>query len=418
MIDYLLIKLMLSSEHFNKYSKVINLEFYKQNQREIFKIFLALFKLHEDHTDITLNDLQLFYYTQYPAQKQDDKTLIDSIFAKIEQVDYDEGLAIDYLQKHHDQTLATQIAMEALNVSKGKGDLGTVRELLEKQHSFVIEEEEDNFAPIDLEVLVDEVLLEVGLLWRLNTMNKTIGSLRKGNFGFVFARPETGKTTFLASEITFMAEQAKIKESGPVIYVCNEEPKNDVMLRCYQAVFGVESRELYTNLQQYKALYEEKVGSHLLVYSKEGSMTKQDIEKLFKEYKPSLVVIDQLDNITWTDSERYDLKMKALYRWARELAKEYCPIIAVCQAGGTAEGKKYLSMNDVDSSHTAKQGTADFMIGIGKTNQDGDEYQRYLSISKNKLGRDIDCISELKHAKVPLTIRPDLARYEDVMKWT
>ena len=63
----------------------------------------------------------------------------------------------------------------------------------------------------------------------------------------------------------------------------------------------------------------------------------------------------------------------------------YGPVIGVCQAGGTAEGKRYLDMNDIDSSHTAKQGEADWIIGIGKDNSGGYEKMRYLSILKNKL---------------------------------
>ncbi|MBT9145726.1 MAG: hypothetical protein DDT42_01602 [candidate division WS2 bacterium] len=74
-------------------------------------------------------------------------------------------------------------------------------------------------------------------------------------------------------------------------------------------------------------------------------------------------------------------------------------------------------MNDVDSSHTAKQGEADFMIGIGKTNNDGDEFQRYISLCKNKLAGDLDTLSEMRHAKVPVIIQPEIARYGDVLTW-
>jgi hypothetical protein len=74
-------------------------------------------------------------------------------------------------------------------------------------------------------------------------------------------------------------------------------------------------------------------------------------------------------------------------------------------------------MNDVDSSHTAKQGEADFMIGIGKTNTDGEEYMRFLSMCKNKLGKDIDCVAELRHAKLPVMIKPEIARFEDSITW-
>ena len=61
----------------------------------------------------------------------------------------------------------------------------------------------------DLELLYNESIKQQGLRWRLQTLNKMLGSLRKGDFGFIFARPETGKTTFLTSEITHFAIQAE-----------------------------------------------------------------------------------------------------------------------------------------------------------------------------------------------------------------
>jgi replicative DNA helicase len=254
------------------------------------------------------------------------------------------------------------------------------------------------------------------LRWRLTTMNKMVGSLRKGDFGFIFKRPETGGTTFLASEVTFMAEQAIEQGLGPVLWLNNEEMGSKVMLRCYQAVFGVTQQELFTNLDFYKDEYNNRVGNHIKIYDN-AKITKAEVERLCKELNPSIIIFDQIDKVHWTDSERYDLKMKAIYQWARELAKGYGAVIAVCQAGGTAEGKKYLNMNDVDSSHTAKQGEADFMIGIGKTNTDGEEYMRFLSICKNKLAGDVDSEPELRHGKMPVTIQPDIARYADSMEW-
>jgi hypothetical protein len=108
------------------------------------------------------------------------------------------------------------------------------------------------------------------------------------------------------------------------------------------------------------------------------------------------------------------LQLKALYQWARELAKTYAPVIAVSQAGGTAENKLWLTMDDVDSSKTAKQGEADFIIGIGKES-DNTSNARYLNISKNKLIGDKDTLPDLRHGNQTVMIKPDVARYEDMI---
>lgn len=59
----------------------------------------------------------------------------------------------------------------------------------------------------DLEALIHDTYQEQGFRWRLNCLNKSLGSLRRGDFGFIFARPETGKTTFLASESTCFLDE-------------------------------------------------------------------------------------------------------------------------------------------------------------------------------------------------------------------
>jgi replicative DNA helicase len=107
--------------------------------------------------------------------------------------------------------------------------------------------------------------------------------------------------------------------------------------------------------------------------------------------------------------------LTAAYQWAREQAKTYCPVIGVCQAGATAENKKYLSMDDIAESKTGKAGEADWILGIGKVHDDHNPNKRYLSILKNKLTGDEDTIEELRHGKVEVEICPTIARYGDLV---
>lgn len=408
--------MLLDKSLFNKYSKVVNLDYYRANNKELFKLFMALFKFHEQVEDTSLDNFTVFFYTMYPLVKAEEKAFLDNILEKIAVLEYDEALAIDYLNKHNEQTISTDIAIKALEVSQGKADFSILKDILDSYKPATEVSDDNLFVSDDLEVLVNSVISSQGLRWRLTAMNKALGSLRKGDFGFIFARPETGKTTFLASEVSTMAEQAKALELGPVLWLNNEEQGSKVMLRVYQAVFGITQQELFTNLDYYKDEYAKRIGNHIRIYDN-AKITKADVERICEELNPSLIIIDQIDKIHWPDGERYDLKMKAIYQWARELSKRYGAVIGVCQAGGTAEGKKYLNMNDVDSSHTAKQGEADFMVGIGKTNTDGEEFLRFLSICKNKLAGDIDSLPDLRHGKMPVLIQPDVALYADSVEW-
>ena len=80
--------------------------------------------------------------------------------------------------------------------------------------------------------------------------------------------------------------------------------------------------------------------------------------KLCSKYNPSLLVVDQIDKITGFDNDREDLRLGSIYQWFRELAKDYCPVVGICQADGTGEGVKWLTMGHVANAKTAKQAEA------------------------------------------------------------
>jgi KaiC/GvpD/RAD55 family RecA-like ATPase len=240
-----------------------------------------------------------------------------------------------------------------------------------------------------------------------------LGSLRGGDFGFVFARPETGKTTFLASEVTYMAEQVP-DEAGPVLWINNEEQGSKVKIRCAQACLGVTMTDLFRDVKRANAAYQAKMRGKLRMVDDAG-MSKKRLEALCKQLKPSLIVIDQIDKIKGFDNDREDLRLGAIYQWARELAKTHgCPVIAVCQADGTGEGQKWLTMAHVANAKTAKQAEADFIIGIGKIHDPGYDTIRYLHISKNKLMGDEDSDPSLRHGRQEVLIEAETARYKDL----
>jgi replicative DNA helicase len=249
-----------------------------------------------------------------------------------------------------------------------------------------------------------------GLRWRLPWLNKSLGSLRRGDFGFVFARPETGKTTFLASEVTYMAEQAK----GSILWFNNEEQGAKVKLRCYQAALGANLSQLRKHPERAETAYRNATGDRIRIVDDVG-LSARKCEQIVAREQPSLIVFDQIDKVKGFKNDREDLAMGAIYQWARELAKQYSPIIGVCQASGEAEGEPYLHMGHVSNARTAKQAEADFILGIGKTHQSGHDFLRYFNISKNKLVGDEDSDPSMRHGRQQILIQPEIARYTEVM---
>ena len=407
-IIYLYIK---NIDIYNKYYNKINIKQLKDNNKELYKIFKVIPLFREKYPEnVSISDFSIFFFTQYPAMKSDESELFITLFEKLNNIQVSEEQVIPLLNAMQERELAHSVALKSIDVAEGRAVLSDITEMLADVKP--VEQEEVQFVNSSLRSIYDDTVNHQGLRWRLTTLNRILGSLRKGNFGFIFARPETGKTTFLASEVSFMATQT----DGVILWINNEEVGSTVLSRCYQASLGLTSEELFNNLELNELEYKRLTGDRIKIVD-DANIGRKEIEALCKRLNPVLIVIDQIDKLRGFEGDRYDLIMKEIYRWGRGLAKTYGPVIGICQAGGTAENKKWLTMNDVDSSHTAKQGEADFMLGIGKVDDEGKENIRYLHVSKNKLPGDKDTLPALRHGKVDVDIVPELALYKDRMVW-
>jgi len=185
------------------------------------------------------------------------------------------------------------------------------------------------------------------------------------------------------------------------------------MLRIIQASLGITIQELSRDPAGYERLYREKTGDRIQIPNMD-IIHKRDVEAICKEHSPSLIIFDQLSKIKGFTNDRDDLRLGSTFEWARDLAKEYAPVIGVNQADGSAEGKKYLNMDNVAGAKTSIQAEADWILGIGKTNDAGMEMIRHLNICKNKLLGDEDSRPEMRHGRFDVLIQPTVARYRDI----
>jgi replicative DNA helicase len=270
---------------------------------------------------------------------------------------------------------------------------------------------EDLFVSPDLTYL-KEIVASDGLEWRLPEMNVALGPLRKGDFVIIAARPESGKTTFVASESTFMLGQMQPDEH--VLWINNEEASNKVMMRCIQAHHGVTSKELLDHATDFARLFRDMGGERFLILDDDsGIKSVNKIATLFQQFKPGLIIFDQLDKVHgYSNESRDDLRIGKLYEWARDLAKQYCPVIAVSQVDGSGEGEKWLHMNQLRGSKTDKIGEADAIITIGKSNEAGMDLKRFIHVPKNKLFGGKYTQEAHRHGAFEVDIEPAIARYK------
>jgi replicative DNA helicase len=358
---------------------------------------------------VSLDEFKAFLEASGALQREKERDIYLQLLEILEKADIGEDLLHNLLLQIKQKEIAERLGITSFEFAEGKRSLEDIQNIYESFGKIESSIKEPVFVTDDLEELYQQTIASQGLRWRLKSLNRMLGSLRKGDFGFIFARPETGKTTFLASEVSYFAEQAET----PIIWINNEEQGNKVMIRVQQASLGMTLNELMGDRVGNQRQYFERTKRNIRLHD-DSSISKRQIEDLLHRLSPSLVVIDQIDKVKGFNGDREDLRLGTIYQWARELAKQYCPIIGVCQADGTAEGVKRLHMGHITNAKTSKQAEADFILGIGKTNEQGMENTRYLNVSKNKLQGDVDSDPNQRHGYCEVIIEPMYARYRDI----
>jgi len=408
-----LLKPLLTNKTYNKYS--VYIEPLVKTNKDIYTIFNYLSKLQQRYErDISIEELSLFILVNCPEKNKDVLSLLLKELAATEDTS---AVFEDIIADLSNRQRAYDVAIAALSVSEGTKDFSDLLVLAENLNATksVSDSFKGYFVTHDIEEIYNEQEKHPGLRWRLPWLNRSLGSLRKGNFGFIFARPETGKTTFLSSEATYFAEQIQEQggEQGPIVWFNNEQEGAQVRKRMYQSLLGMDRHQVESNLSRSRHMYETLGGKNILLYDS-ASISRNQVELVCKEVSPSLVIFDQIDKIQGFEGDREDLHLGAIYIWARELAKTYCPVIGVCQADASGEGKKFLTMDNVANAKTAKQAEADWILGIGADHAEANQFLRYFNIVKNKLDGDADTLPELRHGRTTVRIEPEIGRYSEV----
>jgi replicative DNA helicase len=314
-----------------------------------------------------------------------------------------------------------QIMEECEKVKEGESDLEHVHILatnaLKDVERYI--EKDELFVTADLSVIADRITSS-GYEWRLDALNRSLGPLRTGNFVIVAARVEVGKTTFLASEVSYLAQQ--LPKDRPVVWVNNEEESSVVFFRIVQAALGKESKEIIADSKKAMADYTTIMGGNKdKIRVTKDLNNVRDLETLFREVNPGLIIFDQLDKVDGFNKgdEREDLKLGKIYKWARELARNYGPVIAASQLSASVVDLKdppFIGMDALRGSKTDKPGEADVVITIGKykdPKSPEEEMIRTINVPKNKLpGGGSKQVESDRHGQFLVTIDPIRARYE------
>lgn len=262
----------------------------------------------------------------------------------------------------------------------------------------------------------EEVYKERQLAWRLSCLNESIGKIGPGDFGIVFAGTNSGKTSFLCSEVSYMCTQIKDR---PILWFYNEGSFHKLKLRFWSSCLGMTNQQLREYPDVAKEEYRQYCGGDInkVRFYNATNMSIYDVEHVASVYKPGLIIIDQLDNLSGFDkSQRDDIRALKLFQRARSISiNSDCPMIVADQATNTEyftkDGEKrcvrYLSKHQLQGSRIAKQSTAEFMIGIGYDSEDPET--RFITTPKVK-SLEGDNNNELERQA---WFKREIARFED-----
>jgi archaellum biogenesis ATPase FlaH len=236
-------------------------------------------------------------------------------------------------------------------------------------------------------------------LWP-DSLNRHIdGGAKPGHHILIFAPTEMGKSLFAINAVAGF-----LRQSLPVLYIGNEDPAADLIMRVISRLTGLNKYEVMEQPDKAQELLDKR-NYKLLTLAALAPGNFRRISQLVDQYNPKVVVLDQLRNID-VDSENRTQALEKAATEARNLAKRRQVLVAsVTQAADSASGKRILARGDVDGSNVGIPGQCDLMVGLGADEEMERQNIRMLSFPKNKLSG--------KHEPITVTIDPLLSKVID-----
>jgi len=385
-IELSIIKVLLNKEYYNKFYTSIHKVSVETETKKLINTIKDYYNTYTEHEYIDPDELETYFFMENKGIEA--ANIWKNIFDKIKTLKVSDSLAADYVRRLIERDIVNSIINISLPVLEGQVSnvLPQIETILsEGRDALALQdaETEEEFISDNLDNLIATEVEAVGLNWRLQCLNTSLGPLRaNGTMIHVFARTDVGKTTFLHSELSNFATQLSDNECG--LWFNNEGSQNKLRLRWYSAVLGRDLDRILDNRGPAAKYFAAQGGQRIRLVRK-TTLSIYDVESYIKRYQPKFVVIDIADKIKFIEGKaRTDEKLQMLYQRYREIGLKYnCDIITVGQASVEASGKQYLREDWMNNSKTGKPGELDVAIGIGCT--DKDSVKRYISLPKNKM---------------------------------
>ncbi len=417
-LDHTLLQIMRDRKKYHQLRRMLNPKTVDAHTLAILNAYGRYFAQDPDCDLIPVADgFQTWFYLEKGANLGDEaRVILSAVFRKAaeEPSETARKMIVQQLLQANLAAKTTDI-MDAYHAG---GEIDPAAELNAIYQEYVLASEGSSkqFEFIELdEGLFIEDENDSGLKPRWACLQQFMRPWRGGDFIIFAARPDSGKTSAIADNITYMAPQVAASnaarfveweeaqapdEDQPkprcILWLNNEGPGKRILKRVVQAAFGVPMSEIIikqkagTLWQEYEAL----VGGdrHIIKVKDIHGWSASMVEELIKATNPALVVYDMIDNIQFTNGvsnggTRTDQLLEAMYAWGRNMAVIYDHVgLATSQTSADAAEVSFPLMHMLKDSKTGKQGACDAIIMMGNKEEDpSQEAVRWISTPKNKL---------------------------------
>lgn len=244
---------------------------------------------------------------------------------------------------------------------------------------------------------ISDILLEEGQDFGLKLPTELLKSSIKGLLGgsliAVAARPDKGKTSWLAACLTGFAPQLEtyFAPERPMLWLNNEGSGRRIVPRIYQSAMAVDSKELkaYDDDGSIHQRYLDAVGRSDRIRIKDmHGATLAQIEQVIEAMNPCVVVFDMVANFrtgTTVQGGNKTDDVEAKWQALREMAVQHDFVaIGTIQVSADGDNMLYPPYSALKDSKTGVQGAVDVILMLGALNSSEMQSIRGLSTPKNK----------------------------------
>lgn len=382
--------------------KILDFIAAKQYSRE-FQIIMGKLREYYDRDANADHVVKDVFLAMLEASVQNKKHLENfvNIINEAEGTDTSDANIQELILKTKVTELRTQLAVALMNDGKNVAEL--MEELREIQHYTTLDElahaGTEMLTHEDAEEVLNRLIHRVGMLkvYPQALDERLDGGAAGGHHIVIFARPEMGKS---AQNITMACGFARQRADG--IYFINEDRTDDIYTRIVSNLSGMTVNQVKVEWEKAIRIARENGLEHIRLIGLTPGTPKQ-IEAFIDKYRPKWCIVDQIRNLDMKEANKV-LQLEFATSAMRNLGKKYNVLMcSATQAGDSGEGKKLLTMGDIDFSNTGVAAQADVLIGIGGDMIDVQEGRRIFNITKNKIAA--------RHENFPVKLVAPLSRY-------